>query len=89
MAVLPDANRAEVARYFARAYFVARDLTARFDHDTLKAVVDATDAWIDLNQASYNTALPNNAPAQFRNNATLEEKTLLFSYVAMKRAGIL
>jgi hypothetical protein len=51
----------------------------------LLAAVDATDAWIDSNQAAYNTALP----AAFKNNATLSQKTLLFCYVAMRRAGIL
>jgi hypothetical protein len=51
----------------------------------LRQAVDATDAWIDANQAAFNTALP----AAFRNNATLAQKTLLFCYVAMRRAGIL
>lgn len=51
----------------------------------LRAAVDATDAWIEANQAAYNAALPQ----PFRGAAGLDEKTLLFCYVAMRRAGLL
>lgn len=51
----------------------------------IKAAADATDDWIDSNSTSFNNALP----AAFRNTATLAQKTLLFCYVAMRRAGIL
>lgn len=51
----------------------------------IREAVDATDAWIDTNAASYNTALP----VLFRNNATVVQKTLLLCYVAMRRAGVL
>ena len=50
----------------------------------LSAAIDATDSWIDTNQAAYNTALPVN----FRTNATILQKTFLFCFVAMKRAGL-
>jgi hypothetical protein len=53
--------------------------------DDLRAAVDATDAWIDTNASAFNTALP----TAFRTNANLVQKTLLFCYVAMRRAGIL
>ncbi len=49
----------------------------------LQAAVDATDQWIEDNQTAYNTALPTAA----RNNLTLAQKTFLFCYVAMRRAG--
>ena len=51
----------------------------------LREAVNATDDWIDANQASFNTALPQ----PFRNTATLALKTLLFAYVAFRRAGLL
>lgn len=51
----------------------------------LREAVDATDGWIDSAQASFNAALP----VAFRTNATLAQKTLLFCYVAMRRAGLL
>lgn len=50
----------------------------------LRAAVDATDDWIEANQSSYNTALPQPARASL----TLVQKTLLFCWVAMRRAGL-
>lgn len=52
---------------------------------TVRASADATNTWIADNQASFNTALPE----PFKTTATLEQKTLLFCYVAMKRAGLI
>jgi len=49
----------------------------------LRAAVDATDAWIEANQASFNAALPQ----PFRGAATVPQKAFLFCYVAMRRAG--
>jgi hypothetical protein len=51
----------------------------------LRAAVDATDTWIDSNQSAFNSALPQ----PFRTNASVSQKTLLFCYVAMRRAGLL
>lgn len=51
----------------------------------LAAAITATDSWQDTNAASFNAALPVN----FRTNATLAQKTLVFCYVALKRAGII
>jgi hypothetical protein len=59
--------------------------TCAFTKTDLAAAVNATDDWIEANQGAFNTALPVN----FRTNATLTQKTLLFCYVAMRRAGIL
>jgi len=49
----------------------------------LVAAVAATDDWIETNQTSFNNALP----LPFRTAASLPLKTLLFCYVAMRRAG--
>jgi len=51
----------------------------------LRAAVDATDDWIESNQTSFNNALPQ----PFRGAASLVLKTLLFAYVAFRRAGLL
>lgn len=50
----------------------------------LRAAVDATDNWIDGNQASYNSALPQ----PFRGAASDVQKTILFCAVALARVGI-
>lgn len=50
----------------------------------LRAAVDATDQWIEDNQTSYNQALPQ----PFRGSATAAQKTVLFAFVAFRRAGL-
>jgi hypothetical protein len=49
----------------------------------LRAAINATDDYIDTIQASYNNALPLNV----RTSLNLVQKTLLFCFVAMRRAG--
>lgn len=51
----------------------------------LAAAVNATDDWIDTNQASFNQALPQPA----RNQLSLSQKTFVFCFVAMRRASLL
>jgi len=50
----------------------------------LRAAVDATDTWIDNNQASYNAALPEPS----RTELTAAQKTLLLCAVALMRQGV-
>lgn len=81
MAALPEQDRNRIWRWYMR-----RNLEAcGFTKVDLKAAVDATDTWIDSNTSSFNTALPQ----PFRSAASLTQKTILFCYVAMRRAGIL
>jgi hypothetical protein len=51
----------------------------------LRAAIDATDQWIEDNQASYNTAIPQPARAEL----STQQKTLIFCFVAMRRSGLL
>ena len=51
---------------------------------TIPAIQDTED-WIDANQASFVASLPQ----PFRGNTNAAEKTLLFVYVAMKRAALI
>ena len=85
MAVLADADRQIAARAWVKRAFVEAGATANMGHDVVKAAADATDTWIDDNQSSFNSVLPE----PFKSTATLEQKTLLFCYVAMKRAGLI
>lgn len=79
MAVLDALNRSRVWAQLMRDQIAVQGMTKA----DLRAAVDATDQWIDDNQTSFNNALPN----PFRTSATLVQKTLLFCYVAMRRAG--
>ena len=55
-----------------------------FTKDELRAAVDATDDWIETNQASFVAALPD----PFRTESTVTQKVQLFTYVTAKRFGI-
>lgn len=81
MAVLSAIDRARTLMAWARAQPAA----VVVDRATLQAAVNATDDWIDTNSAAFNSALP----VASRNGLTATQKTLLFCYVAMRRAGIL
>jgi hypothetical protein len=84
MAALSDADRQIAARNWIHKAFVEANATATFTYTDIKAAADATDAWIDSNQGSYNSAL--SAPFS---GATVQQKTLLFCVVALRRAGLL
>ena len=82
MAVLDATNRFRVWAHAMRNWTGSLTGVTKAD---LRAAVDATDDWIETNQAAFNTALP----VAFRTNAILAQKTLVFCYVAMRRAGVL
>lgn len=84
MAVLQDTDRQRVWRAVMRWLSHNGDVLAVCSKTDLKAAVDATDAWIDSNSASYNAALP----ATFRTNASAAQKTALFCAVAAMRQGV-
>ena len=85
MAVLTRAERKKIASPWVRR--VIRDLgeSKNLTVTDLEAAVQATEDWIEANQASYVAALPES----FKANTSASAKTLLFVYTAMKRAGLL
>ncbi len=83
MAILSAANRAAVHARLADWY--SGNDAAQLTKPDLRAAVDAADAWVDSNSASYNTALP----AAFRTNATARQKALLLTYVILRRFEVI
>lgn len=83
MAVLPDADRARIARAVMRGAVLQIPGIPNVTKPDLRAAINATDDWIDSNQAAFNTALP----TAFKNNATTAQKTLLFCAVALMRVS--
>lgn len=82
--MLTNEDRDRVWRGFMR--YLSANLSATGDlskHD-LRDAVSNTDTWIESNQASYNTALPQPA----RDGLTAAQKTLLFCAVALARVSI-
>lgn len=82
MAVLDLGNRSKVLAHLCRAVVGGWPALTKPD---VQAAINATDDWIDTNQSAYNSALP----LPFRTTATLTQKTILFAYVALRRAGLL
>ena len=82
MAVMDATNRLRTWAQIMRDWPPGAGLPGTTKPD-LRAAVNATDDWIEANQASFNAALPQ----PFRSQATLTQKTFLFCYVAMRRAG--
>lgn len=78
---LDAAGRARTLAQWMRELDLA--LPASLTKPDLAAAVAATDDWIEVNAASFNQALPQ----PFRGAAGLQLKTLLFCYVALRRAG--
>lgn len=76
-------DRARVHRGLMRWWSGQREAVA-VNKEAILAAVNATDDWIEANQASYNQALPQ----PFRDQATLVQKTLLFCAVALARVSI-
>jgi hypothetical protein len=85
MAVLPDANRIEIWTKWMQDLSSRLADTGTLSKADMRAAVNATDDWIETNQASYNTALP----AAFAAAATAKQKAELFMLVALKKFGII
>ena len=81
MPILTDTDRERTAAQWMRDNLEP----ASFTKAQLRAALDATDDWIQANDAAFNAALPQ----PFRGAATADQKTLLFCYVAMRRQGLL
>lgn len=77
---LDSTNRGRVAAQFMRDI---RGVWPAITKPDLAAAVAAIDDWIDANQASFNSALPQ----PFRSAADATFKAHLFVYVLMRRTG--
>lgn len=86
MAILSEEDRQRVWRGLMRWWSVVGrgDAPGGLLKADLRAAVDATDTWIENNQAAFNSALP----AAARSGLTLTQKTLLFCAVALARVGL-
>ena len=83
MAVLTNADRQELWAEYMRFSSNTREEIG-LSKDELRTAVDATDDWINANQASFNDALPIAA----KSNLTQKQKVRLFLEVAQKRFDV-
>lgn len=79
---LPEQDRQAAAADLGRL-FSSRGLPCGITKAQLQAAVDAVDAWCDTNATSYNNAIP----AAARAALSADQKALLLSYVARRRAA--
>lgn len=85
MAILTTEEQRQIAqKYVRRAYKEIADV-ADLATDDIIAAIQPTETWIADNQVSFNAVLS----TTFKDTATTAQKTLLFCYVAMKRAGLI
>lgn len=84
MATLTEADRQKIWRGLMRYWSSDWTLMSGFNKSELRDAVNATDDWIESNQASFNNALPEPA----KSNLTQPQKTLLFCVVALARVSI-
>lgn len=80
MANLPDADRANVWADLMRRLSQEGEAIS-LTKPQLRAAVDAADAWVDSNAATFNLALP----AAARNSLTAKQKAMLLLHVVSKR----
>jgi len=80
MAVLSGSERARARQAFTQDLMAASEEIG-LTRPELQAAIDATDAWIDGNGASFNAALPLPARAAL----TTKQKARLFVAVAKRR----
>ena len=79
MAILTTQQRGEIHAYLCRRF--GYGVVTKAD---VQAVVNAADDWQDANAAAFNAALPEPGKSAL----SLTQKTIIFCYVALKRAGI-
>ena len=80
MAALTTQQRTDIHAFLCRRFGYGGVMTKA----NVQAAINATDDWIDSNAAAFNSALPVVA----QSGLTATQKTILFCYVALKRAGI-
>jgi hypothetical protein len=88
MALLDETARARTWAHYLR------NLTGPISGVTkadVRAALDATDAWIESanGAAAPATGYNSTLPQPFRGAASTDQKTVLFCFVAMRRAGLL
>ncbi len=81
MAVLANNNRKALWAKLMSTLSSRREVHGTLTKADLRAVVDAVDSWIDVNSASFNSALP----AKARTELTAKQKAELLMEVIKHR----
>ena len=85
MAALTRQERKNIASPWVRKVYQEAQKAADLTFSDLEPAIQATEDWIQANQGNFLAVLPQ----QFKSKTNGVEKTLLFVYVVMKRAGLI
>lgn len=89
MAVFTTADKLVVGKQFYEKHFQFKGgSTTPWTKPELAAAIDSMNNWTDTNQANFLSTLATDAPA-FAGAATGPQKSLLFCYVVLRRAGVI
>jgi len=81
MAVLPEADRADVWARLMEDASQRGDGVPNMTKVDWRSVINAVDDWVNANAVNYNAALPQ----PFRTNATAAQKALVLMWVVQRR----
>lgn len=81
MAIMTDNDRIAAWAEYVQNLAAEMDMSTGALLTETRAAIDATDQWVDDNQVSFNTALPE----PFRTWATARQKAQLLTLVVLQR----
>lgn len=85
MVVLTRAQRHSIGSPLLRKIYEEAKKTAPLSFTEIEAVIQYTEDWIEANEPSYVTDIPE----PFKAKSTPAEKTFVFVYTLMRKAGLL
>lgn len=89
MAVFTPTDKIVVGNaYYTKHFQFIPGATTPWTKAELAAAIDSINNWVDANQANFVSTLATDAPV-FSTNSNAQQKTLLFAYVILRRAGII
>lgn len=89
MAVFTNADKLAVAKQFYERHFQFQGGgSTPWTKPELAAAIDSMNNWVDTNQANFVSTLASEAPA-FSSATNAQQKSLLFCYVVLRRAGVI
>lgn len=94
---LSDSDRQDAARRWIAQFFVEPNATANLSHTDIAAAVAAIDADLDAQvstlgisgTATMLAALVGLLPEPFKSGSSAAQKAAVYSYVFLKRAGVI
>lgn len=89
MAVFDAADKLAIAKvYYERHFQALPGATTPWTKAQLASAIDSMNNWTDTNQSSFLSTLATDAP-DFSSASNATQKSLLFCYVLLRRAGVI